>query len=57
MELKTFDVVELVDKNKAVILEKKENGKYFAEVVNKLGSTIEHRNIKNSDISRIIYAK
>lgn len=57
MKLKTFDVVELLDKNKAVILETKESGKYFVEVVDELGITIEYRNIVNSEIKRIIYSK
>lgn len=57
MKLKTFDVVELLDKNKAVILETKESGKFFVEVVNEQGITIEYRNIVNSEIKRIIYSK
>jgi len=57
MKLKTFDVVELVDKNKAVILEAKDNGNYFVEVVDELGRTIEHRNIVFTEIERTIYSK
>ena len=57
MKLKTFDVVELIDKNKAVILETKESGEYFVEVVNEVGVTVEYKNIMNSDINRIIYVK
>ena len=57
MELKTFDVVELVDKNKAIILEIKENKSYFVEVVDELGMTIEYKNIVFSEIKRILYAK
>jgi len=57
MKLKTFDVVELVDKNKAIILEIKENKNYFVEVVDELGTTIEYKNIVFSEINKIIYAK
>ena len=57
MKIKTFDVVELVDKNKAIILEIKENKNYFVEVVDELGTTIEYKNIVFSEINKIIYAK
>ena len=56
MEIKNFDVVELYDKNKATILSI-EGNKYFAEIVNLHGITIDKRYISNNDINRIIYTK
>lgn len=54
MKIKIFDVVELKDNNRATILEKKGN-KYFAEIVNAYGITVNKRKqITKSDIVKII---
>lgn len=57
MKYKRFEVVELKNENKAVILEVKKNNEYFAEIVDSNGNTIENRIITNSEISKIIYSK
>lgn len=57
MKIKIFDVVELKDNNRAVILEIKGN-KYFAEVVNDYGITVNKRKqITKKDIVKIINNK
>lgn len=57
MRIKQFDVVELKNKNKAVILEIYKGKKYYAEIVNNSGITIEKRIIKDDEIKNIIYSK
>lgn len=53
MKIKVFDVVELKDKNKATILEIKDD-KYFAEIVNPYGITIDRKKeITKNDIAKI----
>ena len=56
MKIKVFDVVELKNNNLATILEIKDN-KYFAEIVDKNGKTLETRNINQDDVKRIIFSK
>lgn len=56
MRVKKFDVVELKNENRAVILAK-ENNKYFAEIVDSFGVKIEHRNISQEEIKRVIFSK
>ena len=57
MKIKMFDVVELNKGNRATILEIKGN-KYFAEVVNAYGITVDKRKqITKKDIVRIIDKK
>lgn len=56
MKIKRFDVVELNDKNRATILQIDEN-KFFAEIVNPYGITIDKKYITNYDISKVIYSK
>lgn len=57
MKIKQFDVVELKDKNKATILEKYKGQKYYAEIVNNKGKTIDKRQIELKQINKIIYKK
>lgn len=57
MKIKKFDVVELKNKNKAVILEIYKRKKYYAEIVNNSGVTIEKKIITNDEIKNIIYRK
>lgn len=57
MKIKQFDVVELKNKNKAVILVIYKRKKYYAEIVNNSGITIEKRIIKDDEIKDIIYRR
>ncbi|MBS5853647.1 MAG: hypothetical protein KIC56_00270 [Clostridium sp.] len=57
MKIKKFDVVELNDKNKAVILEIYKRNKYYAEIVNDKGKTIDKRKIEEWQINKVIYRK
>ena len=57
MKIKKFDVVELKNKNKAVILEIYKRKRYYAEIVNNKGTTIEKRIVKDDEIKNVIYSK
>lgn len=57
MKIKKFDVVELNDKNKAVILAIYKRNKYYAEIVNDKGKTIDKREIEEWQINKVIYRK
>lgn len=57
MKIKKFDVVELKNKNKAVILEIYKRKKYYAEIVNDKGETINKKEITSKEIDKIIYRK
>ena len=56
MKLKRFEVVELVNGNKATILDNK-NSEYFAEIVDGNGKTIENRNITENEIKKVLIYK
>lgn len=56
-EDKKFDVVELKNKNKAVILEIYKRKRYYAEIVNDKGETINKKEIISKEIDKIIYRK
>lgn len=56
MKLKRFEVVELVNGNKATILDTN-NNQYYAEVVNDKGITIDNRNITEEEIKRVVFSK
>lgn len=56
MKLKRFEVVELVDGNKATILDTY-NNQYYAEIVNNKGITIDNRNITEEEIKRVLVSK
>lgn len=56
MRFKKFDVVELNNKNRAVILAK-ENKEYYAEILDSFGNTLEHRNISAEEIKKVIFSK
>ena len=56
MKFKKFDVVELKNKNRATILEKK-NNEYLTEIVDTNGITVEKRNINQEDIKQVIYTR
>ena len=55
MKIKKFDVVELKNKNKAVILEIYKRKKYYAEIVNDRGETINKKEITSKEIDKVIY--
>lgn len=56
MEFKNkIKLVELNDKNKAVILEIYKRNKYYAEVVNDKGKTIDKTEIKEWQINKVIF--
>ncbi len=57
MKIKQFDVVELRDKNKAIILEIYKRKKYYAEIVNAKGKTIDKTEITSKQIDKVIYRK
>lgn len=57
MKIKKFDVVELNNGNRATIFELKGKDKYFAEIVNAYGVTVETRIITNDEIKEIVYSK
>lgn len=57
MKIKKFDVVGLKNKNKAVILEIYKRKKYYAEIVNDKGNTIDKKEITSKEIDKIIYRK
>jgi len=54
MKLRRFCVVELKDGNRATILEKEKN-KYFAEIVNIYGITLDKKYITKEEIKKVIY--
>lgn len=56
MRFKKFDVVELKNENKAVILAK-ENKQFYAEILGNSGNTLEHRYISAEEIKRVIFSK
>lgn len=56
MKVKRFNVVELKDGNRAIILDINKD-KYLAEIVNNKGITINKKMITDNDISKIIYDK
>ena len=56
MKYKKFDVVEIKNKNKATILEI-EGNKYFAEIVNPYGITIENRLISDNEVSKLLHSR
>lgn len=57
MKIKKFDVVELNNGNRATIFEVKGKDKYFAEIVNAYGVTVNKRIITNDEITDVVYSK
>ncbi len=57
MKIKEFDVIELKNKNKAIILEVKGKDEYLVEIVNLEGNTVDKKVITKQDISKIVYPK
>ena len=56
MKFKKFEVVELVNGNKATILETN-NNQYYAEIVNDNGITIDNRAITEDEIKKVLVYK
>ena len=57
MKIKQFDVVELKDSNIATILEIYKGKKYYAEIVNNKGKTIDIKEITLKEINKIVYIR
>lgn len=57
MKIEVFDVVELKDKNKATILNKKENNEYLSEIIDNKGKKLGNKVITEQEIEKIIYSK
>lgn len=57
MRIKQFDVVELKNKNKAIILNIEKRKTYLAKIINNDRITSQTRIITNDDIVKIIYKK
>lgn len=56
MKLKVFEVVELLNENKAIILNSNEH-KYKAQVFNKEGENLGAKDITELDIKKILISK
>lgn len=56
MKLKRFEVVELLNGNKATILDTN-NNQYYAEIVNNKGITIDNRTITEDEIKKVLVYK
>ena len=56
MKLKKFEVVELVNGNKATILDTN-NNQYYVEIVNDNGITIDNRAITEDEIKKVLVYK
>ncbi len=57
MKIKTFDVVQLHNENKATILEETDKGTYKVEIVNNEGKTQGITEIDEKDIIKVIFSK
>ncbi len=57
MKYKIFDVVILRDNNKAVVLNMQDKNKYFCEIVNENGQTIDKRIITEDEIKEPYHLK
>lgn len=57
MKYKVFDVVELLNGNKATILENSENNRYKVEIVDERGVKLETKEIDETEIKKSIITK
>lgn len=57
MRYNKFDVIELKNGNKAIIINKNNRNQYIAKIINSNGVTIEKKAIKDKKISKILYKK
>ncbi len=56
MKIRKFNVVELKNHNRATILQVL-GSRYFAEIVNTYGITLDKRIIEENEINKVIYSK
>lgn len=57
MRYNKFDVIELKNGNKAIMINKNNRNQYIAKIINSNGVTIEKKAIKDKEISKILYKK
>lgn len=57
MRYNKFDVIELKNGNKAIIINKNNRNQYIAEIINPYGVTIKKKAITSKEISKILYKK
>ena len=57
MRYNKFDVIELKNGNKAIIINKNNRNQYIAKIINSNGVTIEKKAIEDKEISKILYKK
>lgn len=57
MKIRIFDVVELKNKNKAIILKIEKGKYYFAEIIDKDRKKVERKNIIKEEINRVVYSR
>lgn len=57
MKYKIFDVVILKDDNRAVVLSMQDKNRYFCEIVNENGETIDKRIITEDEIKKPYHLK
>lgn len=57
MRYNKFNVIELKNGNKAIIINKNNRNQYIAKIINSNGVTIEKKAIKDKEISKILYKK
>lgn len=57
MKIKQFDVVELKNKNKAIIKKVISKKEYLTQIINGNDDKIQEKVITDKDIERVIYSK
>lgn len=57
MKIRKFDVVELKNRNKAIILMINKEKSYLAEIIDKEGKSLERKIIIKKEINRVIYSR
>lgn len=57
MKIKQFDVVELKDKNKAIIKKINKRNSYLVEVINEKGIKVSEKTIADIDINKMLYSR
>lgn len=57
MKIKQFDVVELKDKNKAIIKKINKRNSYLVEVINEKGIKVGEKTIADIDINKMLYSR
>lgn len=57
LKIRKFDVVELKNRNKAIILMINKEKSYLAEIIDKEGKSLERKIIIKKEINRVIYSR